>query len=467
MKPSRAARLPLAVVSFVLVATGPLPPAAGASTAVGDNAGVFRVGVTPGGGTAAIPIEVGGARAVLTAKHVVGSAGSGPWALTGLDGTPGSGLALAVSSSIDAAAIARPAAGGSEAFVALAPDLTARFVSWARSPDDAQVGDRVCRTGTSPLSSGIGAPSAIANFGSPPDTPALGRHVICGRVTASNATSVTIGKSDRPDGLMVGQGDSGGPVWKVVADGTFLFVGIFTTASQSAGTVAGLPVYKAGNVLPAWRIFGDSSLGATPNASPTNTTSLSIEASTYRPTPGGSVTVRGALRDAQGTSLPNQAVQILAGSPLAVIGFATTDDSGAYSYQLANVTQQRAVAVRYPGGDGQAAAASRVLSIGPTQITLTSAPTTASSGSTAEISGAVLDAAGRAVVGRQVELRSYPPSAPAILATATTDIEGTFHLGYVPSGSGLTYAVRFSGDTAEVGNPAGAAASRIVDLVVT
>lgn len=434
---------------------------AAADAAYTDEAGVHRFGAA----TAAIPVvRPDGSKVLLTARHGISPNPTG-WPLTSLTGSAGWAHFAAVSTNVDVG-IVTPTEPWTVATpkVRLSRDHLARFAATARSQADLKAGDRVCRTGSSALSGAADAATS-PNQGVPPEITGSGASVICGRVQTVGATSFTIASSDRVDGQLVAGGDSGGPVWKVISDGSFMFVGM--TVTRPSATTAG--------AIPAWAIFDDPSLPLEPVLDPLPHGFLSIEPSTYRPTVGGTVSLRGMLRDAGGLPIAGQTVTLLKGPGLIASGTATTDAHGNVSFAGVTTTAGTAtqVALRWAGSGAQPALASRVLSLGTTRLELISAPTSAAAGSAVLVTGRLTDATGRPVVGRNVQLRTHPGNTTTVVSAVggQTGEDGEVTLALPDpgfSGAGTAwYSMRFAGDPATNGNPAGAAASAIVSLALT
>jgi hypothetical protein len=258
----------------------------------------------------------------------------------------------------------------------------------------------------------------------------------------------------------------------VTNDGGFLFLGIMTNVVQSGcGPFPGTTLLACDRVivLPAWKIDADTSLNASPMVAPYAVPFLTIDPSTYRPTPGAAVTLRGSLRTPANEPIAGQTVTLLAGSPLSPTGQATTDPQGNVSFTTDSMIGEREFAFSWAGSPTYPPVASRIISVGSTRVDRISAPASVPAGQPLVVTARASDATGRPVVGRPMELRSYDASgAHTVLATATTDAEGEALLESGPLTGPLTYALRIAGDDpATNGNPVGAAASSIITVPIT
>lgn len=463
--------LSLAASAVALICASSGAAATGADP-LASAAGIYKLGAVEGSGSVGVPYQgADGTRGVLTAKHGVTGIGPTEWQISAADGTSTTGQVIGVGS-IDVALIRSTAQWATPPDVRLADDFAARFSATARSTADAPPGTRVCRTGWSPLSTSTGPGGGSPNYGSPPDVPGEGMHVVCGRVLSSSDGQIMVGQSDRPDGAIAARGDSGGALWRVTNDGGFLFLGIMTgIVNTGCGPIPGTTLLACDRliVLPAWKIDADTSLSAAPMMAPYAVPFLTIDPSTYRPTPAAPVTLRGSLRTPANEPIAGQTVTLLTGSPLSPTGQATTDAQGNVSFTTAPITGARDFAFSWAGNSASPPIASRIISVGSTRVDRISAPASVPAGQPLVVTARASDATGRPVVGRPMELRSYDATgAHTVLATATTDADGEARLDSGPLTGPLTYALRIAGDDpATNGNPVGAAASSIITVPIT
>lgn len=430
------------------------------------NAGIYKLGIGPGTGSTGIPYALrDGTTGTLTARHAVGGRSATRWPITNADGDVGYGVVTAASSPVDTAFLEGSAQWTTPPDVKLSSDYSARFAAVAKSRADVVVGERICRTGWSPLD-GTGDPSAGSpNLNAPPDiAPSTGASVICGRVTSTQRNSFWIGRSDRPDGAIIAQGDSGGMVWKVTDDGAFMFLGLMTGAAcQTSTTIDGFATYSLGNVQSAWAIDSDASLNVHPLMRPDQSAFLVISTSTYHPAQGSPVTLHGSLRDRDGSPIANTTVQVLSGAGLAVLGTTTTDSKGNLIFRTPPVTGTTSFAFRWNGDAAQSARSSRVISVWPTRATIDDAISAVSTGTALRVNANISDSAGTPVAARTVTLRTSPDSRTpfSVVATGTTDAHGNVTLTGPAATSTERYQVRLSADPCTNGDPYGAAESSI------
>ncbi|MFJ3394869.1 hypothetical protein [Leifsonia aquatica] len=423
--------------------------------------GVFKLQ----GQTAGVPYSTAeGAVGLVTARHGVGDSSTTAWSLSDAEGvsTKVSVIPGHSSAAVDVALL-RPAgsAWGGNPAVALSDDYRSMFQSAAKGPADTRPGDRVCRTGWSPLSRGVDG-QRVANVIPAPDIPGAANGVICGRIIATGDTLV-IGQSDRPDGLLVGNGDSGGAVWKVTEEGAFMYLGMIRGGVLDGPAINGSPTGSWLYAVPAWRIA--SGLNVTPATDPALARPfLTIDPSTYYPTPGGTVTLTGMLRDADGSVLAGKKVEVVqAGTATAAWG--TTDVWGRVQIEVSPPKPRGDYSLRFAGDDAVPAVESRQITVSPTIVTI-EAPVSVANGEAITVRARATSATGDPIVGRSVRTQIYPVGSNAyeIGESAMTDADGYVTLTIPAQGTAMRYAVRLGSDPSTNGNPVGAAASAIYRL---
>jgi hypothetical protein len=434
------------------------------------DAGIYKLGVGPGTGSTGIPYALpDGTTGTLTARHAVGGPSTTQWPITNAAGEVGYGVVKAASEQVDTAFLQWSREWRTSPQVRLSTDYSARFAAVAKSRADIVVGDRICRTGWSPLD-GTGDPSAgTPNLNAAPDiAPSTGASVICGRITSTQRNAFWIGHSDRPDGAIIAQGDSGGMVWKVTDDHAFMFLGLMTgSAGQTSTTVDGYATYSYGHVQSAWAIGSDSTLDVRPLLNADPSPFFVIATSTYHPAQRSRVTLQGSLRDSDGIPMANTTVQVLTGSGLAAVATTTTDNNGNLAYQSAPVTGTTSFAFRWGGDATQPARSSRVITVWPTRATLNNAASTASSGTALQVSAHVSDSGGVAIAARTVTLRVSPDGGTSfsVVASGTTDSQGNVTLTGPAASCTERYTVRLLADPRSNGDPYGRATSSIRTIV--
>ncbi|MFK3672242.1 hypothetical protein ACI2IX_18915 [Leifsonia aquatica] len=423
------------------------------------SAGMFKLGSQ----TIGVPYRSSdGVPGVLSVYH--GGIGTQPgtkWGVRDAAGNSTSATLVPSASSvdIDISLVAPTGAPLADVLpVSLSDDYRAGFQSVA-AMQDIKAGDRVCKTGWSPLSRGADG-SATSNVIAPPDIRSAGAGVICGRVWAVASNVILVHQSDRPDGLITANGDSGAAIWKATEDGAFMFVGVTNSAKHDGPTIGGAPTASTMNVVPAWHIA--KTLGVTPMTDPALARPhFSLDPSTYFPTPGGSVELRGQFRDAAGLALASKQVAITRhdGSVVATV---ETDAHGRFaSTVVPSTTSTRFTAVF--AGDGQTVATtSRVVEVSPTKVSVTDA--VAADDGSGTFTARATSATGTPIVGRTVRVQLYltaGSNAFTIAGSGVTDKDGTVSLK-IPAQSGpIRYAARLMEDPTTNGNPVGAAASAI------
>ncbi|NYK10220.1 hypothetical protein [Leifsonia naganoensis] len=424
--------------------------------------GVFKLQ----GQTAGVPYSTAeGAVGLVTARHGVGDSSTTAWSLSDAMGASSKVSVIPghSSSAIDVALL-RPVGsewGGNPA-VALSDDYRSMFQSAAKGPADTRPGDRVCRTGWSPLSRGADG-QRVANVIPAPDIPGAASGVICGRIIATGDTLV-VGQSDRPDGLIVGNGDSGGAVWKVTEGGAFMYLGMIRGGVLDGPSLNGSPTGSMLYAVPAWRIA--SGLNVTPATDPALARPfLTIDPSTYYPTPGGTVTLTGMLRDADGSVLAGKKVDVLQTGSSTPVGSGTTDMWGRVQVEVSPPKPRADFALRFAGDETVPAVASRWVTVSPTIVTI-EAPVSVANGEAITVRARATSAAGDPIVGRAVRTQIYPVGSNAyeIGESAMTDADGYVTLSIPAQGTAMRYAVRLGSDPSTNGNPVGAAASAIYRL---
>jgi hypothetical protein len=425
------------------------------------SAGVFKLG----GQSIGVPYRsADGVAGVLSVYH--GDIGAKPgvkWNVQDAAGnsTSASLVPSASSEAIDMSLVAPTTTTLADVLpVSLSDDYVAAFQSVAMSMQGVQVGDRVCKTGWGPLSRSADG-SATPNLIAPPDIRSAGAGVICGRVSKSTDFSIQVSSGDRPDGLITGGGDSGGAVWKTTEDGAFMFVGTAVGVPTFDGpTIGGFKTATVMSVRPAWTIA--RYLKATPMTDPALARPhFTLDPSTYFPTPGGSVELRGQFRDAAGLPLAGKQIAITRhdGSVVATV---ETDTSGRFaSTAVPSKPSTRFTAV-FAGDEQTVATTSRVVEVSPTIVSVSDA-VRADDGS-GTFTARATSGTGAPIVGRTVRVQLYltaGSNAYTIAGSGVTDKDGNVSLE-IPAQTGpIRYAARLMEDPTTNGNPVGAAASGI------
>jgi len=468
------ARLALTSISLcaALIAAGLSNAGSAAADPLASAAGIYKLGVGVGTGSTGVPYATtSGVTGTLTARHAVGDPSPSHWSISDASGygSAGYGVNIAASSAVDTAFLQGSTQWTTGPQVKLSDDFAARFAAVATT-SDAVVGDRICRTGWSPLDGDGVEAHGTPNLIVPPDiAPSAGASVICGRVTFANSTQIWIGNSDRPDGAIVAVGDSGGAVWKVTDDNTFMFLGMISDAIGAAvATVNGSAAYGQALVQPAWAIDTDTSLNIHPLLHPDTTPFFSISTSTYHPTPGGGFTLQGSLRDSDGSPLVGKTVHILQGSTFTDIGTTTTDSNGNLTYPISSLTGSINYAFRWLGDSTHPASASRSIILSTMALTINTPVTSLTTGGDLHVSATLHDDKGHPAGGRLVSLYEYPLAGgtPTVVTSATTSADGSVNLTQPAVTASENYYVRFAGDPSTNGDPCGAAASGIYALTV-
>lgn len=436
--------------------------AAPATDPLSRAAGVYKLQAQ----TAGVPyVTDDGTVGLVTARHGVGDNTANRWTIS--DAAGGSARVSVIpghsSAAVDVALLQAIDHEWDDAPpVALSDDYLAAFQAAAKSSADTRPGDRVCRTGWSPLSRGADG-QATANVIAAPDIPGASKGVICGRIQATGDVLV-IGQSDRPDGLIVGNGDSGGAVWKVTEEGAFMYLGMIRSGILDGPVINGSPTGSTLYAVPAWRI--GAGLNVTPVTDPALARPfLTIDPSSFYPTSGGTVTLTGMLRDAEGRVLANKTVEALQRGHSASLGSAKTDAWGRVQLVVSPPKPSADYALRFGGDAGTPDVVSRWITVSPTIATIAD-PVKAANGHDITVRARATSATGDPIVGRSVRVQIYPLDANSytIGETGVTDADGYVTLTIPPQGHAVRYAVRLAGDPATNGDPVGAAASAIYRL---
>jgi hypothetical protein len=466
-KGRRSASIAAGTAALALAALALAEPAAantGTADPFGTSAGVFKLGNQSVGVPYRLP---DGRTGAVTARHGVGTDPWTDWNVWDAAGNRSTGRVIASSNADVDVALVAPSTGSWASLppVFLSDDYSARFQARAKSVADVQPGDRICKTGWSPLSRN-GAGHRLPNATAPADIPSAGNGVICGRVQGLSGLDIWIGSSDRPDGFIVGGGDSGAAVWKVTEDGAFMYIGMVKAMSHVAVAGDGNSYGKLGLVSPAWLL--ESRLDATPmltNQRPF----LTVSPSTYFPTPQGTVELRGSFRDANGDPIADKHVDVLQNYAGNVVASTRTDANGNYAVKVGTPTRGASFAVRFPGDAGMSAVASRFISVSSTVATVVNPPSTADAGGQTTLRARATSASGVPMVGRTVRVQLYTNAGSndfTIPVTGTTDDDGYVDLTFPTPSADARYAVRLMDDPSSNGNPVGAAASAIYSLTV-